>query len=117
MQKILLSAVLAVSLSLYSCALFGRPAGIKSGKELFQENCAGCHPEGGNILNPRKTLHRKDLEANNIRTPEDIVRKMRNPGPDPMHPQSWAGMKMFDENAISGDDAMKIANYILDAFK
>lgn len=88
-----------------------------SGETLFKENCSPCHPDGGNILNPKKTLHKKDLDANNIKTAADIVKKMRNPGPVPDHPQEWAGMKMFDKNKISDENALKIADYILKTFK
>jgi len=89
----------------------------KSGEQLFKEHCAACHPNGGNILSPQKTLSRKDREANNIKTADDVVKKMRNPGPFPTHPQEWAGMKMFDEKTISKDDAQKIADYILQTFQ
>jgi len=87
------------------------------GKLLFKNNCSPCHPDGGNIINPQKTLHKKDLDANKITTAEDIVKKMRNPGPSPTHPQDWAGMKMFDQKTISDQDAQKIADYILKTFK
>jgi len=87
-----------------------------SGAALFQWNCAPCHPEGGNILNPQKTLRKKDLDANNITTAADIIKKMRNPGPFPTHPQDWAGMRMFDERTISDRDAHAIADYILSTF-
>ena len=89
----------------------------KTGEALFKDNCASCHPDGGNILNPKKTLSRKDREANNIITAADIINKMRNPGPVPTHPQVWAGMKMFDKYKISDDEAQKIAEYILTTFK
>jgi len=89
----------------------------KSGEALFKENCSSCHPDGGNILNPDKTLYKKDREAHNIRTAEDIVKKMRNPGPAPTHPQKWAGMTMFDATKISDDEALKIADYILKTFQ
>jgi cytochrome c6 len=89
----------------------------KSGESLFQMHCSPCHPDGGNLLNPKKTLSKKDREANNIITAADIVNKMRNPGPFPEHPQEWAGMKMFDEKTISDRDAKKIAEYVLKTFK
>jgi cytochrome c6 len=88
----------------------------KSGESLFKEHCSACHPDGGNIFNPKKTLKQKDLEANNIKSAEAIVMKMRNPGPAPTHPQDWAGMKMFDKDKISDEDALKIAEYILKTF-
>lgn len=89
----------------------------RTGEALFKANCASCHPDGGNILNPKKTLSKKDREANNIITAADIINKMRNPGPVPTHPQEWAGMKMFDKYKIPDDEAQKIAEYILTTFK
>ena len=89
----------------------------KTGEVLFKANCSSCHPQGGNILNPKKTLSRKDREANNIISAADIINKMRNPGPVPTHPQEWAGMKMFDKYNIPDDEAQKIAEYILATFK
>ena len=68
---------------------------------------AVCHPDGGNIVNPQKTLHKKDREANGVKTTSDIVNKMRNPGP---------GMTQFDGKTISDKDAAAIAGYILKTF-
>ena len=80
----------------------------KAGEAEFNEHCVVCHPGGGNVFNPQKTLHKKDLEANSIRTPGDIIKIMRNPGP---------GMTKFDEDTVSDRDAKEIAGYILDTFK
>jgi cytochrome c6 len=80
----------------------------KSGEAVFKDHCAVCHPNGGNIINPKKTLHKSDLEANNVKKPADIINKMRNPGP---------GMTKFDTKTISDSEAKKIAEYILKTFK
>jgi cytochrome c6 len=80
----------------------------KSGEELFKENCSMCHPNGGNIINPGFTLHKKDREAHGVVKAEDIIGKMRNPGP---------GMTRFDKKTIPDKDARKIAEYILKIFK
>lgn len=80
----------------------------KSGESLFKWNCAVCHPDGGNIIRPNKTLHKKDREANGVITAADIIGKMRRPG---------EGMTQFDKNTIPDNDAAKIAKYILDTFK
>ncbi len=117
MKRKSLAMAALVILFLASVCLSSLPAQERSGKDLFEKNCSACHSGGGNILNPQKTLHKRDLERNNIRTAQDIVKKMRNPGPFPDHPQDWAGMRMFDERAISDDDALKIAAYILETFK
>ena len=80
----------------------------KTGESLFKEDCEICHPDGGNIMDPQKTLHRKDLEKQGITKPEDIIRIMRNPGP---------GMISFDEKKIPDGEAKEIAEYILETFK
>jgi cytochrome c6 len=79
----------------------------KSGEALFKEHCTACHPDGGNIVNPKKTLKKADMEANKIRTTNDIIHVMRNPGP---------GMLKFDVKTIPDSDAKKIADYILKTY-
>lgn len=74
---------------------------------LFKQYCSPCHPDGGNIFNPQKSLRRKDHEANGIKTVEDIIGKMRNSGP---------GMTKFDEQTIPDADARAIAEYALKTF-
>ncbi len=86
----------------------GKAAGAdKAGEALFKQNCAVCHVDGGNIVNPQKALHKKDREAHNIKKAEDIVKIMRNPGP---------GMTKFDEKTVSDKQAHEIAEYILKTF-
>lgn len=81
---------------------------VGRGASLFKQNCSPCHPDGGNIINPQKTLHKKDREANNVKKASDIVKKMRDPGP---------GMTKFDEKTLPDKDAKEIAEYILKTFK
>jgi cytochrome c6 len=78
------------------------------GEKLFQQHCAACHPNGGNIIKPAMTLHKKEMDANGVKTAKDIVGKMRNPGP---------GMTRFDTKTVSDRDAKEIAQYILEAYK
>jgi cytochrome c6 len=77
------------------------------GEALFKQHCSRCHPDGGNNVHPQKTLHKKDREANGVKSASDIIGKMRNPGP---------GMALFDEKTIPNKDAKKIAEYILKTF-
>lgn len=83
-------------------------AEASQGEQAFVKNCGVCHPQGGNIINPAKTLDKKALAANGIREPADIVGKIRNPGP---------AMTPFDEKAIPDGTARAIAEYILKTFK
>jgi cytochrome c6 len=69
---------------------------------------AKCHPDGGNKIKPDKSLFRKSLEAHGLKTTDDIVNVMRNPG---------KGMKKFTEEKLSDEDAKKVADYILETFK
>lgn len=77
------------------------------GEEKFKELCAKCHPDGANIVNPKKTLHKTVRESNNIKSADDIIRLMRNPGP---------GMTTFPEKYFPKDEAQKIADYVLKTF-
>lgn len=78
------------------------------GEKLFMKHCSKCHPDGGNVITVTKTLNPRDREANKIKTEEDIIKLMRNPGP---------GMVKFGEDVISQKDAKAIAEYIMKTFK
>ncbi len=102
---------LKLTVTLLSLALFAAPAFAKGkidGKKEFEEHCASCHKDGGNIVNPAKTLKKADLAANGVKKWQDIVNKMRNPGP---------GMNTFDKKEVSDKEARAIAEYILKTFK
>lgn len=79
-----------------------------SGEALFKQHCAVCHPDGGNIINQTRTLHKKDLNQNGIKNWQGVVKNMRKPGP---------GMTAFDAKSISDKDAKAIAEYVLKTFK
>ena len=105
--KIVVLAV-SVGLAIPAAGLYAAEKKDSQGAKLFQEHCVVCHPEGGNIIKPALTLHKKDMDAHGVKTADDIVGKMRNPGP---------GMTRFDAKMISDKDAKAIAQYVLTAFK
>ena len=78
------------------------------GDDIFKAKCNSCHPDGGNIMKKEKTLHKKDLEANKLKTASDLTKYMRAPGP---------GMPKFDKKSLSDKDAKLLAEYILTTFK
>ena len=79
-----------------------------SGEALFLRHCAGCHPQGRNLIYPQKDLRRLTLAANGITTPKDIVKVMRNPG---------RGMTRFDRSTITDAEALRIGSYVLETFR
>ncbi|NJD92144.1 MAG: c-type cytochrome [Geobacter sp.] len=89
-------------------AAFTSVALAASGEELFKQHCSVCHPDGGNIIKPNRTLHKKALAKEGIKDSKGIVKIMRNPE---------AGMTKFDAKTISDKDAKAIADYILKTFK
>jgi cytochrome c6 len=121
-----LKTVRIVTLTLFAAALCLSCLGLSvgsdasaqdSGEGLFNRHCASCHPEGGNILNPKRTLKKRDLDENNISSAADIVKIIRSGGPAPKHPQAWSGMKKFDEKELPEREALKIADYVLKTFR
>ena len=108
MKKTFTIVLTAAALFSFATAGFAKEeTKATSGEELFAKHCTECHPKGRNIVNPMKTLHKKDRDVNNVKTAQDIINKMRNPGP---------GMTQFDKTTISDKDAKKIADYIIKTF-
>ena len=84
------------------------PVATPRGEQLFKERCAPCHPDGGNTVNPKKTLHSRVLADYGIKNARDIASVMRNPGP---------GMPRFDEATIPDQDAVLVGEYVLATFR
>jgi cytochrome c6 len=100
-------AYLLAGLLMVVSSSWAEQAGEKSGKALFEQHCSMCHPNGGNIINPAKTLETRTLEGNGIYNAADIIAILRKPGP---------GMTPFGKDIIPDDEAKKIADYILETF-
>jgi cytochrome c6 len=81
---------------------------VRDGEALFKQYCASCHPNGGNVSDPKRALYGSILKSRHIATPEDIVRIMRNPK---------SRMIRLDPSTLSDKDARVIADYVLKTFK
>lgn len=79
-----------------------------TGEELYKQHCASCHPDGGNIIKPKYTLHKKDMDREGVKGAKGIIKLIRKPE---------AGMTAFDKKTISDKDAQAIAEYVLKTFK
>ena len=109
MKRVPIIAMFAIAAGSISVMFAGGiDAAQPNGEALFKQHCAVCHVDGGNLITPQKTLHKKDREKNNIKTAQDIIKNMRKPGP---------GMTQFSEKTISEKDAKAIAEYIIKTFK
>ena len=100
--------VVFAGLAISASGIYGAEKKEPAGAKLFQQHCASCHPDGGNIIHAKFTLHKKDRDAHGVKTAKDIVGKMRNPGP---------GMTRFDVKTIPDKEATEIAEYIVKTFK
>jgi len=98
MKKSIILATLALSTTLLTSVAFAAPA---DGEAIFKAKCASCHPDGGNIINPKETLK-------GMKDSKKIVSKIRKGG---------GGMTAFDAKAISDADAKAVAGYIIKTFK
>jgi len=107
-KTIVLPIIVLVASLIGTMVLAENPATKNAGEAKFKELCSMCHPDGGNIVNPKKTLSKKDRDANNIKNEADIVKLMRKPGP---------GMTAFDARKATDREAGEIARYIVKTFK
>ncbi|BDV43832.1 cytochrome c [Geotalea uraniireducens] len=96
--------VLVVCLGMAACRGEAGP----SGAALFKLHCAGCHPDGGNTVNLRRTLKAADRAAYGIRTAADVAAFIRNPG---------VGMPSFTAGMIPPCEAKKIGRYVVETFR
>ena len=98
MRMSIVAATVALSVGMMSAAAF---AAENSSEAIFKAKCASCHPDGGNIMNPKETLK-------GIKSSKKIITQIRKGG---------GGMPAFDAKAISDADAKLLAEYIMKTFK
>jgi len=109
MKPVLIAVLSVIAVSLFALTGFADETQRETqGESAFNEHCMACHPGGNNIFDSSKTLHKKDLDAHNIKTTDDIVNIMRNPGPQ---------MTQFSKDDIPDNVAKEIAEYILKNMK
>jgi cytochrome c6 len=108
MKRLAILAMAGIFAASAATAFADSRGGKVDGKKKFEEHCKVCHPNGGNIVNPKKTLGKADLEKSGIKRPEDIVKIIRNPGP---------GMTKIDAKTLSDKEALAVADYIMKTFK
>ena len=69
-----LSTLRLAVLALMAAVLLGAPLAVwADGAVLFEQHCAGCHVNGGNIIRRGKTLKLAALERQNLASAEAIA--------------------------------------------
>ena len=76
-MKRLIQGVLTALLILLMAPVLGRAAASSEGAALFQQHCAACHINGGNIIRRGKTLKLKALERQGIASVDAIAQIAR----------------------------------------
>ncbi len=107
MRKSVVLPIIVLAASCIGTMAFAEKWSKNPGEAKFKELCAMCHPDGGNIINSKKTLNKKDREAHGIKSAAEIIKIIRTPGP---------GMLAFDAKTVPDKDANEIAQYILKTF-
>jgi len=72
------------------------------GGNLFQQNCAGCHVNGGNIIRRSKNLKISSLKRNGIDDPEAIAKIARQ----------GIGIMSGYEDKLGGNGDQIVANWV-----
>lgn len=98
MKNGIILATLVLATAMLTSVASAAPA---AGEAIFKAKCASCHPDGGNIINPKETLK-------GIKDAKKITAKIRKGG---------GGMTAFDAKTVSDADAKAVADYIIKTFK
>lgn len=75
-----------------------------SPNSLFETNCAGCHPNGANIIRRGKSLKQKALRRYGYDSTDKIVTLITN----------GKGLMSAYGGQLSKDDINSLANYVLE---
>ena len=100
MLKRLLICCLVVSVWISTSAM----AWAESAPELFEVNCAGCHPNGANIIRRGKSLKQKALSRHGYTSVDAIATLITN----------GKGLMSAYGDRLSEDDITNLASYVLD---
>ncbi len=90
----------------YSGRVPAGPAEFRGGEKLFHANCSGCHPYGGNIVDPKAELRGSD-ELKDLQT---FIRWIRDPRLDN---GAKGVMPPFLQSRVSDTQAKELLGYII----
>ena len=79
-------------------------ANLDDGAAIFEANCAGCHPKGGNILRRGKTLKQKALKRNHVDTLDEVIALVTN---------GKNNMSAYGDR-LTKEEIKTVSNYVLE---
>jgi len=82
---------------------------IVAGQKIFNELCAGCHENGGNIITPSLPIRGSHKLANY----ETFLSFIRNPR---MPDGSIGAMQFFPESRLTNDESKQLYNYLVSEY-
>jgi cytochrome c6 len=74
---VLLLLLIGLAVLLWSAPAWGASTDVvvlQRGGRLFENHCAGCHLNGGNVIRRNKTLKRQDLLREGVKGAADVAR-------------------------------------------
>jgi cytochrome c6 len=83
MKNVFFIGLLCGFMSLFFVRQALNAADLQNGQTVFNNTCAGCHKNGGNTLNPEKTLDLEALEKFGLNSLE-ALKKQITEGKTPM---------------------------------
>jgi cytochrome c6 len=104
MRTLVASLVAAIAVFTTFLSSPALAADIATGAKVFGANCAACHANGRNAVNPAKTLQKADLEKYGKNTVEAIVTQVTN---------GKAAMPAF-KGRLTDEQIQSVALYVLD---
>ncbi len=78
--------------------------GLLTGAMIFESNCAGCHPGGGNALDPKKPI----VDSITLSDYDIFKSFLRNP-PSPM--------PSYPPDDLSAEQVRELFEYFIQAFR
>jgi uncharacterized membrane protein len=79
---------------------------LDNGEKLYAVNCASCHPDGGNLINPSLPV----INSPMLKGPDTFINFSRNPRrPD----NSPGSMSAFSKEKLSDNEMKQIYQYIV----
>ena len=78
---VMLLLLIGLAVLLWSSPAWGASTDVvvlQRGGRLFENHCAGCHLNGGNVIRRNKTLKRQDLLREGVKGPADVARIAAN---------------------------------------